>query len=48
MNIIDIVIFISLIIAAISGFIKGFIISAASFIGFFSGNNYLIQVCTRC
>lgn len=37
MNIIDIVIFISLIIAAISGFIKGFIISAASFIGFFLG-----------
>lgn len=37
MNLIDIVILISLIIAAISGFIKGFIISMASFAGFLLG-----------
>ena len=37
MNIIDIVIFISLIIAAISGFMKGLVLSVASFVGFFLG-----------
>ncbi|MBW6491414.1 MAG: CvpA family protein [Lentimicrobium sp.] len=37
MNIIDAVIFISLIIAAITGFFKGFIISVASFVGFLLG-----------
>lgn len=37
MNIIDIVILISLIIAAISGFMKGLVLSVASFVGFFLG-----------
>jgi membrane protein required for colicin V production len=37
MNIIDILILISLIIAAISGFMKGLILSVASFVGFFLG-----------
>ena len=37
MNIIDVVILILLLISAISGFMKGFILSIASFIGFFLG-----------
>lgn len=37
MNVIDIIILVFLLISAVSGFIKGFILSVASFIGFFLG-----------
>jgi membrane protein required for colicin V production len=37
MNIIDVVILILLLVSAVSGFIKGFVLSIASFVGFFLG-----------